>query len=138
MHSEHLQNLHPGWAVGGWLVSVAVTSVLYLTMVGAGVLPVGLGTTIGVLVAMAVGFYAGGLFVGFRWTNAPILHGAAITLLSVVAWFLGALASPDSFRAWGDSTPVAPGIILLQFVAAAAGGWTGHRVAGGAEEDSAA
>ena len=130
MHSEHLSNLHPGWAVGGWLVSVAVTSVFYLGMVGIGLLPVGAGTAVGAAVAMAIGFYAGGLFVGFRWSNAPILHGAAITGLSIVVWFLGSLASPGSFRGWANASPVVPGIILLQFLASAAGGWTGHRMAG--------
>ena len=131
MHSEHLNNLHPGWAVGGWLVSVAVTSVLYLAMVGLGLVPMGALAALAVIVAMAVGFYAGGLFVGFRWSNAPILHGAAITFLSILVWFLGSLASPGSFRPWSDSAPVVPGILLLQFIASSAGGWTGHRVAGG-------
>ncbi len=64
MHTEHLNNLHPGWVVGGWLVAVAVTSAVYLAIVGIGLLPAGAGAAVGVLFAMAVGFYAGGLFVG--------------------------------------------------------------------------
>jgi len=138
MTSEHLNNLHPGWAVGGWLVSIAVTSALYLGMVGIGILPVGVGTAVGIVLAMAVGFYAGGLFVGFRWGSAPILHGAAITFLSIVVWFLGSLASPGSFQEWTDPSPVLPGIILAQFLAASAGGWTGYRLTGGDVEDARA
>ncbi len=137
MHSEHLKNLHPGWAIGGWLVSIAATSALYLGMVGIGILPVGTGTAVGILLAMGIGFYAGGLFVGFRWGSAPILHGVAITFLSIVMWFVGALASPGAFAQWADPSPVLPGIILVQFLAASAGGWTAYRLTGSDAENAA-
>lgn len=138
MHSEHLTNLHPGWAISGWLVAVAVTSVLYLAMVGIGLLPSGPGLAVGVALSMAVGFYVGGLFIGFRWNSAPILHGAAITLISVLFWFLSTLARPGSFRGWSSPSPVVPGLILLQFLAASAGGWTGRKLTGGVEQDASA
>jgi hypothetical protein len=131
MHSEHLHNLHPGWVVGGWLVAIAVTSAVYLGMVGLGVLPAGPGTTVGVVIAMAVGFFAGGLFVGVRWSDAPILHGAAITLLSVVVWFGGSIAAPGSVQAWSGQARTVLGVILLQLGAATVGGWMGRRLAGG-------
>ncbi len=131
MHTEHLNNLHPGWVVGGWLVAVAVTSAVYLAIVGIGLLPTGSGAVVGVLFAMAVGFYAGGLFVGVRWSDAPILHAVAITFLSIVVWFLGSLAAPGSVQAWSGATPSVLGIILLQFAAAAVGGWMGRRMTTG-------
>ena len=107
MRSEHLTNLHPGWIVGGWLIAAAVTSGVYLGLVGAGLLPTGSGAVLGIAVAMSVGFFVGGLFVGMRWSDAPILHGAAITFL-----------------------------ILLQLASSVGGGWMGRRwtVGGGAAE----
>jgi hypothetical protein len=131
MHTEHLNNLHPGWVVGGWLVAVAVTSAVYLGIVGIGLLPSGSGAVVGVLLSMAVGFYAGGLFVGVRWSDAPILHAGAITLTSIIIWFLGSLAAPGSLQAWSGATPSVLGIILLQFAAAALGGWMGRRMTTG-------
>lgn len=131
MQSEHLSNLHPGWIAGGWLVAVAVTSGAYLALVGTGLLPRGAAAVAGVAAAMAVGFFAGGLFVGIRWGDAPILHGAAITLLSVLAWFVGTLVLTRS-QALSGPTPAVLGLILVQFAASSAGGWAGRRlVAGG-------
>ena len=128
MHTEHIGNLHPGWVVGGWLIAVAVTSAVYLALVGAGLFPQGGAAVLGVAVAMAVGFFVGGLFVGLRWVDAPVLHGAAITLVSLLVWFLGSLALPGNARGWSNSTSAALGLILLQLVASAAGGWTGRRM----------
>ncbi|HSG08733.1 MAG TPA: hypothetical protein VLA36_10275 [Longimicrobiales bacterium] len=136
MHTEQIGNLHPGWVVGGWLIAVAVTSAVYLALVGAGLFPQGGAAVLGVAVAMAVGFFVGGLFVGLRWVDAPVLHGAAITLVSVLVWFLGSLALPANARGWSNSTSAALGLILLQLVASAAGGWTGRRMSlGGATVD---
>lgn len=128
MQSEHLANLHPGWIVGGWLIALAVTSAAYLVMVGTGLLPMGAYAVVGVSIAVAVGFFVGGLFVGLRWSDAPILHGAAITFLSVVLWFVGSLSFPESATGWSGATPAVLGLILLQMVAASAGGWLGRRV----------
>ena len=134
MHTEHVGNLHPGWVVGGWLIAVGTTSAVYLALVGAGLLPHGDAAVVGVAVAMAVGFFVGGLFVGLRWVHAPILHAAAITLVSLLVWFLGSLTLPANARGWSNSTSAALGLILLQLGAAAAGGWTGRRISmGGAE-----
>jgi hypothetical protein len=108
MHSEHLTNLHWGWVVGGWLVAVAVTSGVYLALVGTGFFPEGAAAVFGIAVAMAAGFFAGGLFVGYRWIEAPILHGVAMTFVSVV--------------------------VLLQLAASVGGGWVGRRATVGPEE----
>lgn len=77
---------------------------------------------------MAAGFFVGGLFVGLRWMDAPILHGAAITLVSLFVWFLGSLTLPGNARGWSNSTSAALGLLLLQLVASAAGGWAGRRM----------
>lgn len=130
MQTEHLSNLHPGWVAGGWLVAVAVTSGAYLALVGTGLLPHGPAAVAGVAAAMAVGFFAGGLFVGIRWGDAPILHGAAITFLSVLAWFLGTLVL-TRYQALSGPTPAVLGLILVQFAAASAGGWVGRRFVSG-------
>lgn len=128
MHNEHVGNLHPGWIVGGWLIAVGTTSAVYIVLVGAGLLPRGDAAVFGVALAMAVGFFVGGLFVGLRWVDAPILHAAAITLVSLLVWFLGSLTLPANARGWSNSTPAALGLILLQLGAASAGGWTGRRM----------
>lgn len=132
MHTEHVRNLHPGWVVGGWLVSVAVASVVFLVAVGLGLIGPDRSSS-GVLVPLivAAGFYAGGLFVGTRWTDAPILHGGAITLVSVVVWFVGNLLAPG--RAAGEELGLESpgfilGMVLLQLVATVAGAWTGRRM----------
>lgn len=134
MQSEHLSNLHPGWIVGGWLIALAVTSAAYLVMVGTGLLPMGAYAAVGVAIAVAVGFFVGGLFVGLRWSDAPILHGAAITFLSILLWFVGSLGFPESANAWAGPTPAVLGLILLQMVAASAGGWLGRRITTGPGE----
>lgn len=135
MHTEHLTNLHPGWALGGWLVALAVTSLLYIALVGTGLLPPGSGTALGAIVSMGAGFYAGGLFIGFRWGSAPILHGAAITFISILVWFLGSVIWPGAFGGAVDATATVPGVILLQFLASAAGGWTAARLTGAATSE---
>jgi hypothetical protein len=128
MQSEHLSNLHPGWVAGGWLIAVAVTSAVYLALVGAGLLPQGAAAAFGVAAATAVGFFVGGLFVGLRWSDAPILHGAAITLVSVLVWFVGSLTLPGQLDGWSGPAPAVLGLILVQLAASSAGGWVGRRV----------
>ena len=130
MKSEHLTNLHPGWVVGGWLVAVAVTALIYLGGIGLGLVPADEEAVVWVSASIAVGFFAGGFFVGIRWAEAPILHGMAITLFSVLVWFLTAIFGDPSTL---QSLTTGLGLILLQLAAAVGGGWTGRRVAlGGA------
>lgn len=133
MHSEHIENLHPGWVVGGWLVAVALTSGAFLVLVGLGILGSDTaGTDFLLPLVVGVGFFGGGLFVGLRWSDAPILHGVAITLVSVVVWFAGELIAArfmePEFASPGESAGFVLGMILLQLVAAVAGGWTGRRM----------
>ena len=59
--------------------------------------------------------------------DAPILHGAAITFFGVLVWFVGGLALPGRFGALAGSGQEVLGLVLIQFVAAVAGGWSGRR-----------
>src|SRR5688500_20012003 len=121
MRSEHLSNLHVGWTLTGWVVAVAVTSVVHLALTGAGLLtPAGPGEVLGSVAALAVGFFAGGAFVGLRWSDAPVLHGVAIALVSVVVAALGSLVAPEPMSAVTVSS------ILVQLAAAVAGALFGR------------
>jgi hypothetical protein len=125
MQSEQLSNLHVGWVAGGWLVAVAVTAALYLGGTGLGLVPPDSGAVVWVCASLAGGFFAGGLLVGMRWSDAPILHGAAITLFSVLVWFLVLLFGGPGGE---EPIPLVLGLVLLQLVASCAGGWMGRRV----------
>src|SRR5438552_712634 len=99
MQTEHLQNVRPGLVGWSWLISVALASLLMLAVVGLNVVDPdsATGTRVAV-VAVALGFFAGGLFAGLRAAQAPILYGTFIGLFSVLVWFvinvLAALAFP--------------------------------------------
>lgn len=139
MRSEHLENLHLGWVLGGWAVAAVVTGAVYLGLTGLGMVASGTGALAGLAAATAVGFFVGGLMVGMRWCDAPILHAAAITLVSTLLWFLGSLALPGETEVLGREAPAILGLILLQFVAATLGGRFGRRVTlgiDGGEEDA--
>ena len=134
MQSEHLSNLHIGWVIGGWLVAASVTAALYLGGLGLGLVPPGVDVALWVYVSMAGGFFAGGMLVGMRWSDAPVLHGGAITFFSVLVWFFVSLASGS---AGVDSVELALGLVLLQLTASCAGGWMGRRVTMGTSSEDA-
>jgi hypothetical protein len=61
MHTEHLNNVRAGRVAFGWFISAAVTSLVVIAMIAAGVLSRdGLGGTGWGLLAIAAGFFAGG------------------------------------------------------------------------------
>jgi hypothetical protein len=130
MRSEHLSNVHLGWAALGWVVAVAVTALVHLVLVGTGLLSAGAGETIGGIAAVVLGFFAGGFLVGLRWSEAPVLNGAAIALLSMALWFVSALAAPEPIvghlRFAGSAETL--GSVLLQLAAAVAGAVWGRSV----------
>jgi len=128
MQSEHLTNLHLGWVIGGWVLAAVVTGAAYMVLVGVGLAPSGDATVLGLALAMAIGFFVGGLVVGMRWCDAPIIHGGAITFFSVLVWFAGSLALPGSMEALEGHTTTVLGLVLLQLVAAVSGGWAGRRM----------
>jgi hypothetical protein len=127
MHTEQIRNLHPGWVVGGWLVAIAVAGVVFMVLVGLGLAPPGASQVDAlVLFAVAAGFFSGGFFVGLRWSNAPILHGVAITFLSVLVWFVWELLAPGALGDGSLGAASVLGVILLQLSASVGGGWTGR------------
>ncbi|MCA9737430.1 MAG: hypothetical protein R3E98_00550 [Gemmatimonadota bacterium] len=131
MQSEHLGNVHPGWVLGGWLVAIATTSATFLVLVGTGMVGPERQDALGFGVAVAVGFFAAGLFVGLRWSEAPILHAVALTLTSIVVLLAIDLTGAGRGFAAAESVPVALATLLIQFAAAALGGRMGRRMVSG-------
>ncbi len=141
MHTEHLQNVSLTRVLTGWLAAVAVTSILLLALVSAGL--VGEGSradAFWVLLIIAVGFWAGGFSIAFRALQAPILHGVAIGITSLVAWALANIFTASAFGAdtWSELTPAMTVLLVLeQMVAAVLGTWMGYRMAfAGGEQDA--
>lgn len=132
MHTEHLQNVRPTWVAFGWFLGAAAFSLVFFALVAVGLLQDdgGAGGGIWILMAMFLGFMAGGYFTGLRVGAAPILHGVAIGLFSVVVWFVANLVAGETLdaSAWSSLAPeFAAGVILLQIFAAAMGARIGSR-----------
>ncbi len=132
MRTEHLQNVHLGWVTAGWLVSAAATSLVVIALAGVGIVGSdgsAAGTAWSVL-AVVIGFYIGGMFTGFRSPDAPILHGIAIGIFSLVAWLVINVVASAALRAgWTGLTPTGTAAaLLLQMAAAVAGALTGRAI----------
>ena len=129
MHTEHLQNVHPLRILGGWLVSVAVTSVAVFVLIVLGLMDGsgGRGDTAGAVLAVGGGFLVGGLFTGYRTVEAPILHGISLGLTSLVAWaVLNLVVAALGGAGWtGLGTTAALAVLLTQIAAAVLGCWIG-------------
>lgn len=129
MHTEHLQNVHPVRVLSGWLVAIAVTSVVVFGLIVVGVMGEEPGQdATWAVVAVAAGFLVGGWFTGFRTLEAPILHGVALGLTSLVAWAGLNLVVGLAFEAatWSAMTAsVAIAVLLTQVIAAVTGCWIG-------------
>lgn len=134
MHTEHLQNVGFTRVIAGWLVAIAITSAIVLAMESFGLVGgSAVGDLAGVLIAVFVGFWLGGFSISFRALAAPILHGTAIGLTSLVVWAVANAVTVSAFGvdAWQDLTPPVTVLILLeQVVAAVLGAWMGYRMAG--------
>jgi hypothetical protein len=132
MHTEHLQNVRPAGVLFGWFVSVAVVSLLALLLAATGLVDPeasGTGGLWGVL-AIAIGFGVGGWFLGSRLGVAPILHGVAMGIVSVLVWFAANLLAGETVAdsAWvSGSEAYYAGLLLLQIIAAAVGARIGSR-----------
>lgn len=132
MHTEHLQNVRPSWVAFGWFIGAAVFSLLVLAMIALGLLETeggGGADPFWLLLAMFVGFMAGGYFTGARVGAAPILHAVGIGLFSVLFWFVVNLfGEPFEADTWRSLSPAFfAGVVLLQIAAAAAGARIGSR-----------
>lgn len=132
MHTEHLQNVRPSWVLFGWFVSVAVVSLFGLVLAAAGTVDPdasGAGGLWGIA-AIGLGFFLGGLVTGARVGAAPILHGLAMGIVSLLVWFVANLLFGRALDAetWGGDSPAFyAGSLILQIVAAALGARYGSR-----------
>ena len=130
MQSEHLSNVHPGWVLGGWLVAIAVTSAAFLAMVGIGLVASEASSGTAFAISVAIGFFVGGLFVGVRWSEAPILHAVALTMVSVVALLFAVLVRPEAGAVPTESVEIVLAVLLVQLAAAIWGGVMARRLVG--------
>jgi hypothetical protein len=124
MHTEHLENVRPSWVAFGWFIGFAVMSAILLALAAFGFVPrtgeIGMGW---VVLAVFLGFLAGGYLTGARVLAAPILHAVGIGLFTVVVWFVANLLAGRALdaAAWNVAPATAAGAILVQIVAAAIG-----------------
>lgn len=130
---ESVRSVRPTWIAFGWFIAVAVTSLLLFVLTVLDLLqPEAPTEGIGVAVSIMVGFLAAGFFVGTRVNAAPVLHGTAMGLLSVVAWLaLNVFVGEAMGGAAWDSIPggVAAALMALQIAAAVVGARAGVRFA---------
>jgi hypothetical protein len=132
MHTEHLENVRPAGVLFGWFVSAGVVSLIALMLAALGLVDpeaTASGGWWGVL-AIAVGFGIGGWLVGQRLGVAPILHGIAMGLVSILVWFVANLLAGETVAdsAWvTGSEAYYAGLLLLQMAAAALGARIGSR-----------
>ena len=129
MHTEHLSNVSFASILIGWFIAVAVASLLLFLFTALGRMPDD-AASIWSIVAIAIGFFAGGYLTGTRDIEAPILHGVGIGLMTLVAWFVvNALATffVDETSYSGLSGTATAGMLLLQMAAAIAGAWLADR-----------
>jgi hypothetical protein len=132
MHTEHLQNVSVGSMIGGWLVAIAVTSLVVRVFEASGFdASGGVVTSVATLLAVAVGFATGGFFTGFRTRRAPVLHGAGIGIVSIVAWATVGVVSAALGQSYdaGLTPALTVGAIFFMIAAAALGALVGYNLA---------
>lgn len=130
MHTEHLSNVSFTSILIGWVIAVAVTSLLVFLFTAAGWMATDDAGNVWAVIAVAIGFFAGGYLTGTRDIEAPILHGVGIGLMTLVAWFvLNALATffVDATSYTGLGATATAGLLLLQMLAAVLGAWLADR-----------
>jgi hypothetical protein len=130
MHTEHLSNVSFASILVGWVIAVAVASLLVFLFTAVGWMPLEDPAIGPAVLAVAIGFFAGGYLTGTRDIEAPILHGIGIGLTTLVAWFLvNALASffVDGSSYTGLGATATAGLLLLQMIAAVTGAWIADR-----------
>lgn len=132
MHTEHLQNVTFGRLIAGWLVAIAVTSLILLVLAAFDAVPLAGDDTWWSVLAVGVGFFAGGFFTGFRALQAPVLHGIGLGLTSLAVWLVAnllvfGLAGRES---WAALTPTLAIVLLAtMMVTAVVGALLGYNLA---------
>jgi putative membrane protein (TIGR04086 family) len=132
MTTESISDLRPTWIAFGWFIAAAVAALLILAFIAVGVMSPDStrGEEMWIGLALLIGFVVGGFFVGVRTGAAPLLHGVAIGLFSLVVWLLANLI-PGEATGWTTwralPTFQAVALIALQTVAAVVGTRMGLR-----------
>ncbi len=131
MHTEHLQNVRPVTVAAAWLIAIAVTSLILLALVGLNLIDHDSPSTRAAMAALALGFVAGGAFAGLRARQAPILHGIAMGLFSLFAWFVLGILSRSLFSgsSWELTTDLTITAVIVQIIASIIGARLGYRFA---------
>jgi hypothetical protein len=109
-----------------------VTSLVVFIFEASDTATFGAANALATIVAVIVGFAAGGFFTGFLARRAPILHGLGLGVTSIVAWVaVNAVASlaGRGFDSGGLTATGAVGIVLAQMIAAVIGALVGYNVA---------
>ena len=129
---EHYKNIRVSWVAFGWFIAAAVTAFVVFVLIAAGVLGAAApaGGDVWVSAALMVGFLSGGFITGLRTGAAPILHGVAIGVFSLVVWLGANLIFGEAMRlttwtALGFGTTA--GLLVLQTAAAIVGTRMGVR-----------
>jgi hypothetical protein len=123
--SESHRSLRWDWILFGWFMSVALASFILLALGAFGLLTGDPAEEmVAVAFALAIGFFVIGIFIGSRVAAAPILHGLAMSVCSVFAWFAvnllaGSLVGEVSW--WPISVASILGLFALQAIAGALG-----------------
>ena len=129
--SVSIRDLHPGWVAFGWFVAACFTGALLLAFSVIGVLAPGTGSeTLGVSLALILGFFWGGFFIATRAPFAPALHGVGIALFSLVVWVALNLLFGEAtgVTAWDElSFSDSVVLLLLQVAGAVLGARVGAR-----------
>jgi hypothetical protein len=131
MHTEHLQNVRPVTVLVSWLIAVAVTSLIMLALVGLNLIDADSPSTRAAMAAVAFGFIAGGAFAGMRAAQAPILHGIAMGLFSLLAWFVLGIMSQSLFNgtSWDLTRDLTITAVIVQIISSIIGARLGYRYA---------
>jgi hypothetical protein len=128
---ERIRDLRPTWVAFGWFLAAAIASLILIAFTSFGLLSADSdGEALWVGLAILLGFFGAGFFVGSRAGVAPLLHGLAIGLFSLVAWLVLnlLLGEPTGETTWRSLEPVTlGGLLVLQAVAAVVGARVGVR-----------
>jgi hypothetical protein len=132
MHTEHLNNVRLGFVLAGWAIAICATSLFVFILIATGIQSSLSSDGRYIADAVALGFAAGGAFVGFMTSLAPILHGIMMGLVSLVVWALvnviTSFVAPDfTYTALTSQWTVA--VVLVQILAAILGARFGYRFA---------
>lgn len=130
---ESVRSVRPSWIGFGWFIAVALTSVLLFLMTALRLMrPEAPTEGIGVALALMLGFFVAGFFVGTRVNAAPVMHGVGMGIVSVLVWLALNLFVDESMggAAWDTvSGAVGAALLALQTAAAVVGTRAGVRFA---------